>query len=62
MLYTDGLIERRGEDIDTGLARLTECLTRHPTADADALADYLLSKLIPPGGNTDDTALVVIRL
>ncbi|MFD9220572.1 PP2C family protein-serine/threonine phosphatase [Streptomyces sp. NPDC060064] len=62
VLYTDGLIERRGEDIDTGLARLTECLTRHPAADADALADYLLSQLIPPGGNTDDTALVVIRL
>ncbi|WP_406730350.1 PP2C family protein-serine/threonine phosphatase [Streptomyces sp. NBC_01794] len=62
VLYTDGLIERRDEDIDTGLARLADCLTRHPTADADSLADRLLSTLIPPGGNTDDTALVVIRL
>ncbi|MFF0061518.1 PAS domain-containing protein [Streptomyces sp. NPDC005279] len=58
----DGLVERRDEDIDAGLARLTDCLTRHPTADADSLADRLLSTLIPLGGNTDDTALVVIRL
>ncbi len=29
VLYTDGLIERRGEDIDTGLARLINTLARH---------------------------------
>ncbi|MFD9501291.1 PP2C family protein-serine/threonine phosphatase [Streptomyces sp. NPDC060035] len=62
VLYTDGLIERRREDIDTGLHRLAECLGRHGRADADTLADTLLAELIPPGGNTDDTALVVIRL
>ena len=29
VLYTDGLIERRDEDIDTGLARLADSLARH---------------------------------
>jgi len=62
VLYTDGLIERRREDIDTGLQRLADCLARHGTADADTLADTLLAELIPPAGNTDDTALVIIHL
>ncbi|KOG47986.1 PP2C family protein-serine/threonine phosphatase [Streptomyces decoyicus] len=62
VLYTDGLIERRHEDIDVGLARLAEALTRHRGADAETLADALLADLLPPGGATDDAALVIIRL
>jgi len=62
VLYTDGLIERRTEDIDTGLARLADALTRHRHAGPEDLADALLSDLLPPTGNTDDTALVVIGL
>ncbi|MGW7101639.1 PP2C family protein-serine/threonine phosphatase [Streptomyces sp. NPDC054838] len=61
-LYTDGLIERRHEDIDTGLHRLADSLIRHRTADPDQLADALLRDLIPPAGITDDTALVILRL
>ncbi|MCL2731379.1 MAG: SpoIIE family protein phosphatase [Actinomycetia bacterium] len=62
ILYTDGLVERRHEDIDVGLARLAATLTGHRRTDPDALADALLLDLLPPGGATDDTALVVIRL
>ncbi|MFH9247319.1 PP2C family protein-serine/threonine phosphatase [Streptomyces lydicus] len=62
VLYTDGLIERRREDIDVGLARLAGSLARRRGADAETLADALLAELLPPGGATDDTALVVIRL
>ncbi|MFJ1970251.1 PP2C family protein-serine/threonine phosphatase [Streptomyces sp. NPDC087903] len=62
VLYTDGLIERRHEDIDTGLARLAGSLSRHRTADPEALADAVLFELLPPGGATDDTALIVVRL
>jgi hypothetical protein len=62
VLYTDGLIERRREDIDTGLARLARSLARHQDADPDTLADALLADLLPPGGLTDDTALVILRL
>ncbi|MFI6457008.1 PP2C family protein-serine/threonine phosphatase [Streptosporangium amethystogenes] len=62
VLYTDGLIERRGEDIDVGLARLADSLTRHQGADPETLADALLTDLIPPAGATDDTALVILRL
>ncbi|MFJ9154328.1 PP2C family protein-serine/threonine phosphatase [Streptomyces sp. NPDC102270] len=61
-LYTDGLVERRREDIDTGLARLADSLARHREDDPEALADAVLLELLPPGGATDDTALVIVRL
>jgi serine phosphatase RsbU (regulator of sigma subunit) len=62
VLYTDGLIERRYEDIDAGLDRLAGSLVRHGQAAPEALADALLADLLPNTGNTDDTALVIIRL
>lgn len=62
VLYTDGLIERRDEDIDTGLARLADSLAHHRHTAPEALADALLTDLLPPAGNTDDTALIVLRL
>ena len=62
VLYTDGLIERRGEDIDVGLARLTTALAQDGTLPPDQLADALLTRLAVDGGGPDDIALVVIRL
>ncbi|MEU8541520.1 SpoIIE family protein phosphatase [Streptomyces sp. NPDC048717] len=62
VLYTDGLIERRHEDIDAGLDRLAEALRRHRTSAPETLADALLLDMLPVGGATDDTALIVIGL
>lgn len=62
VLYTDGLVERRREDIDTGLERLAHSLSRNRDAAPDALADALLSDLVQPAGITDDTALIVLRM
>ncbi|WSQ07559.1 SpoIIE family protein phosphatase [Streptomyces sp. NBC_01231] len=62
VLYTDGLIERRHEDVYTGLTRLAASLTRHRGADPEVLADAVLLELLPPGGATDDTALIIVRL
>ncbi|KAB1985909.1 PP2C family protein-serine/threonine phosphatase [Streptomyces triticiradicis] len=62
VLYTDGLVERRTEDIDVGLERLAAALTHHREAEPETLADALLSDLLPPGGVTDDTALVILPL
>lgn len=64
VLYTDGLIERRGEDIDQGLHRLAHSLERHHTLPPEPLADAILTDLVPAPrrGPDDDTALVVIRL
>ncbi|MGW7494768.1 PP2C family protein-serine/threonine phosphatase [Streptomyces luteogriseus] len=62
VLYTDGLIERRDEDIDTSLARLTTALAQNRSLSPDHLAEALLARLDVAGGGPDDIALVVIRL
>ncbi|WP_326778273.1 PP2C family protein-serine/threonine phosphatase [Streptomyces sp. NBC_01445] len=62
VLYTDGLIERRGEDIDVSLHRLTNALAPHTRMSPDRLADALLVRLGVAGGARDDIALIVVRL
>lgn len=62
ILYTDGLIERRGEDIDAGLGRLTQALAELGALGPERLADALLDRLGVAGGVRDDIALVVVRL
>ncbi|MFF4764513.1 PP2C family protein-serine/threonine phosphatase [Streptomyces sp. NPDC001292] len=62
VLYTDGLIERHGEDIDAGLHRLTDILTANPRLDPEPLADTLLARFGVSGGGDDDIALIVVRL
>ncbi|MBY8878201.1 PP2C family protein-serine/threonine phosphatase [Actinacidiphila acidipaludis] len=62
VLYTDGLVERRKEDIDIGLTRLARALDHHRHRAPEQLADALLQDLLPPTGAEDDTALVAIAL
>ena len=63
LLYTDGLVERRGEDLETGLARLRNELERlaATTPDLDRLCDRLLARMVP-SRREDDIALVAVRL
>jgi PAS domain S-box-containing protein len=60
VLYTDGLVERRDEEIDRGLQRLAEAAA-HPTENTESLCDLLLDELSDPGGLTDDIALLIVR-
>lgn len=62
VLYTDGLIERRGEDIDVGMERLAR--TAHELRDLEPgeFADRLLERLENPAGAEDDISLLVARL
>ncbi|MFJ3703987.1 MULTISPECIES: PP2C family protein-serine/threonine phosphatase [Streptomyces] len=62
ILFTDGLIERRGEDIDTSLDRLRRALVGMTDLAPARLADTLLARLGVAGGGDDDIALVVVRL
>ncbi|MDH6622680.1 PAS domain S-box-containing protein [Streptomyces sp. LBL] len=62
VMYTDGLIERRGEDIDASLARLTTALAKDSTLAPEELADGLLTRLDVTEGADDDIALIVIRI
>jgi PAS domain S-box-containing protein len=61
VLYTDGLIEHRGRDLDTGMDELRGLL--HPV-EGDLLAgcDELLDALRPAGDYDDDVALAMLRV
>ncbi|GJF32501.1 magnesium or manganese-dependent protein phosphatase [Kitasatospora sp. NE20-6] len=61
VLYSDGLVERPGEDLDQGLARLASVLSAGP-ADLDALADHLRDSLTERIDAEDDAALLMLQL
>ena len=62
VLYTDGLIERRGESLDVGLERLAGAAAAGPE-DPQAMCDHILEELLePPGQRYDDVTAVVARL
>ncbi|WP_245886872.1 SpoIIE family protein phosphatase [Kineococcus xinjiangensis] len=61
LLYTDGLIERRGQSLDEGLERLVGVLADLAGADLDGLCDGILERMLPASLD-DDVALVAVRL
>lgn len=60
LLYTDGLVELREEDLDRGLARLRQhaaALAREPlTTFCDEIVEGMA------GGGSDDVALIAVRM
>jgi PAS domain S-box-containing protein len=58
-LYTDGLIERPGENITAGMARLARTLTASQARSLDDLCDSVLAG--PGAGARDDIALLLAR-
>ncbi|HZC69629.1 MAG TPA: fused response regulator/phosphatase [Jatrophihabitans sp.] len=60
VLLTDGLIERRNEDLQIGLARLADCLANGPP-DAEQACDKVLAELTDSQALFDDIALVAAR-
>ena len=63
VLYTDGLVERRGESLQAGLDRLGEVAGElaRDGVDLDGLVDGLLERLVPQRPE-DDVALIAVRL
>jgi PAS domain S-box-containing protein len=62
VLYTDGLIERRGESLDVGLERLAAAASSGPE-DARRMCDHILERVLEePGQRYDDVTAVVARL
>lgn len=59
-LYTDGLIEARGRDIDAGLDALRAELAAS-SGSLESMADRILARLVP-GPAADDTVLVLARV
>jgi anti-anti-sigma factor len=62
LLYTDGLVERRGETIDAGLDRIRTVAGRHLTVGPELLTDRLLAEILADTDQPDDVAVIAVRL
>jgi PAS domain S-box-containing protein len=60
-LHTDGLVERRDRDLDTGTAALVSVLAEYATLPLADLCDRVLERLFLPDAE-DDVALLAVRL
>lgn len=61
LLYTDGLVERRGDSIDDGMARAANLVDGGRSHELDELADELMARLEPTDGYPDDVAILLYR-
>jgi serine phosphatase RsbU (regulator of sigma subunit)/anti-sigma regulatory factor (Ser/Thr protein kinase) len=60
VLYTDGLVERRGEDIDEGVAALERALAG-ATGSPQVMCDRLIRALGVTADHDDDVAVLVLQ-
>ena len=60
VMYTDGLVERRGESIDDGLDRLRRAVENGWNLPPDELCDRLLAE-VAADESDDDIALLILR-
>ncbi|MBV9349933.1 MAG: SpoIIE family protein phosphatase, partial [Mycobacterium sp.] len=61
LLYTDGLVERRREALDQGIACAADVVQDGRDAALDDLASQIMSRLAPSGGYQDDVAMLLYR-
>jgi PAS domain S-box-containing protein len=61
MLFTDGLVERKHESIDIGIARAADTLVDTMRLPLDEVPAAVVSALAPASGYDDDVAMVIYR-
>ena len=61
LLFTDGLVERRRESINTGFDRLRDAF-RHAPTDVEALCDHVLEQTVTEQASHDDIAVLAVRV
>ncbi len=61
LLFTDGLVERRRESINTGFDRLRDAF-RHAPTDVEALCDHVLERTVTEQASHDDIAVLAVRV
>ena len=60
VMYTDGLVERRGESIDDGLDRLLRAVKKGSNLPPEQLCDLVLAEMAGDESE-DDIALLILR-
>ena len=62
LLYTDGLVERRGEPIDAALERLVAAVAEEAGTSRELLNDRLAAELLLDDAGDDDVCLLLFSL
>lgn len=62
VVYTDGLVARRGEDLADGLDKLQRMAGGSHCRSVDEICDLLVAEHVRRGNTEDDLTVVVIRL
>ena len=62
LLYTDGLVERRGESVDEGVRRLAHTVSDLGGRDPQALVDELVEHLVAGEERRDDVCALCVEL
>jgi serine phosphatase RsbU (regulator of sigma subunit)/anti-sigma regulatory factor (Ser/Thr protein kinase) len=60
VLYTDGLVERRDVDVQTGMTRLASLVGGPEAEDLEELCDVLLSGMLGGSAPDDDVAVLTV--
>ncbi len=61
VMYTDGLIERRGQDIETGMKRAQSLIAQWPDDVSLPGACRALTQAMAPAPRNDDVCVVALR-
>jgi anti-sigma regulatory factor (Ser/Thr protein kinase) len=61
LMYSDGLVERRGEQLDVGIQRLVDSVARNWNLPLDSLCDRALEDALHDRRRDDDVALLALR-
>jgi hypothetical protein len=62
LLFTDGLVEKRGESLDVGLSRLLDAISQSPASDGpSAVADSALASSLSGITRRDDLCVLAIQ-
>ena len=60
VLYTDGIVERPGDELDARLERLRE-VTSGARPDPHVLCEAIVAAMLPNGSRRDDAAVLAVR-
>lgn len=61
VMYTDGLVERRGSDIDTGISAAARMIAEWPVDSPLADSCAMLHETLAPPPRSDDMCIIAVR-
>lgn len=61
ILFSDGLVERRGEPISSGLSRLEQVARAHSDGTVNEICDRIMAELPADGASEDDAVVLCLR-